>query len=189
MFIAKYLGILNKVILINNNKMKYLNYVLLCVVLLVSCTSEKAPTFETGWYYIAGKGQVDSVEKIKKNSQDTFYLNPTPVVTVPHLKEVMIYSGMVGNEGLQVILNEEGTKIWADATNLYVRKYMGFVIDDELIHVQRIAMQNLYGTTTVNEKWFGKKYLEDAAAKLNLQISQGQQPAKSETSKKSESSK
>ena len=191
MFIAKYLGILNKVILMNNNKMKYLNYVfvLLCVVLLASCTSEKAPTFETGWYYIAGKDQVDSVEKIKKNSQDTFYLNPTPVVTVPHIKEVMIYSGMVGNEGLQVILNEKGTKIWADATNLYVRKYMGFVIDDELVHVQRIAMQNLYGTTTVNEKWFGKKYLEDAAAKLNLQISQGQQPAKSETSKKSESSK
>ncbi len=177
MFIAKYLGIINEVVLMkNNNKMKYLNYVfvLLCIGLLASCTSEKAQPLETGWYYIAGKDQLDSVEKIKKNAQDTFYLNPTPVATVPNFKEVVIYSGMVGNEGLQVIMNEEGTKIWADATNLYARKYMGFVIDDELIHVQRIASQNLYGTTTVNENWFDKKYLEDTAAKLNLQISQGQ---------------
>ena len=81
---------------------------------------------------------------------------------------------MVGNEGMQVIMNEEGTKLWADATKLYARNYMGFIIDDELIHVQRIATENLYGTTTLNEKWFDKKYLEETAAKINLQIEQGQ---------------
>ena len=156
--------------------MKYLNYVfvLLCVGLLVSCSSEKPQTLETGWYYIVGKERADLVGKIKKNTQDTFYLNPIPVVTVPHFKELVIYSGMTGNEGMQVIMNEEGTKLWAAATKLYARNYMGFVIDDELIHVQRIATENLYGTTTLNEKWFDKKYLEETAAKLNLQIEQGQ---------------
>ena len=156
--------------------MKYLNYVfvLLCVGFLASCASEKAQTLETGWYYIVKKDQLDSVEKIKINTQDTFYLNPIPVVTVPHFKEVMIYSGMVGNEGMQVIMNEAGIKLWADATKLYARNYMGFVIDNELVHVQRIASQDLYGTSTLNEKWFDIKYLEDTAAKLNLQIGQGQ---------------
>jgi len=94
--------------------MKYLNYVfvLLCVGFLATCSSEKAQTLETGWYYLAGKDRIDLVEKIKLNTQDTFYINPTPVVTVPHFKEVMIYSGMVGNEGMQVIMNEEGTKLY-----------------------------------------------------------------------------
>jgi preprotein translocase subunit SecD len=156
--------------------MKYLNYVfvLLCVGFMASCASEKAQTLESGWYYIVKKDQLDLVEKIKINTQDTFYLNPVPVVTVPHFKEVIIYSGMVGNEGMQVIMNEEGTKLWADATKLYARNYMGFVIDNELVHVQRIASQNIYGTSTLNEKWFDTKYLEDTAAKLNLQIGQGQ---------------
>lgn len=152
--------------------MKYLNYliVLLCVGFLTSCSSDKTQKLETGWYYIVGKDRLDLVEKIKINTQDTFYLNPTPIVTASHFKEVMIYSGMVGNEGLQVIMNEEGTKLWADATKLYARNYMGFVIDDELIHVQRIATANLYGTTTLNEKWFDKKYLEETAARFNLEI-------------------
>jgi preprotein translocase subunit SecD len=141
---------------------------------MASCASEKAQTLESGWYYIVKKDQLDLVEKIKINTQDTFYLNPVPVVTVPHFKEVIIYSGMVGNEGMQVIMNEEGTKLWADATKLYARNYMGFVIDNELVHVQRIASQNIYGTSTLNEKWFDTKYLEDTAAKLNLQIGQGQ---------------
>ena len=156
--------------------MKYLNYVivLLCVGFLASCSSEKPKTLETGWYYIVAKNRIDLVTRIKKNTQDSFYLNQTPIVTVPHFKEVMIYSGMVGNEGMQVILNEEGTKRWADATKLYARNYMGFVIDDELVHVQRIPGPEKTGMTTLNEKWFDKKYLEETAAKLNLQIGQGQ---------------
>ena len=155
--------------------MKYLNYVvvLLFFGFIASCTSDKVQKIETGWYYIVEKERTELVERIKINTQDTFYLNPIPIVTIPHFKEVIIYSGMVGNEGLQVIMNEEGTKLWANATKLYARNYMGFVIDDELIHVQRIAAENLYGTTTVNEKWFDKTYLEEISEKLNLLITQG----------------
>lgn len=156
--------------------MKYLNYV--CVLLffsfLLSCTPEKTKELETGWYYIVKDDREDLVKKIKFNTQDTFLLNPTPVVTLPHFDEVIIYSGMTGKEGLQVRLNEEGTKLWSDATKLYARNYMGFVIDDELVHVQRIAMQYLDGVTTLNEKWFDNTYLETTAEKLNLLINQGQ---------------
>ena len=135
------------------------------------------------------KERVDLVDRIKKNTQDTFYLNPTPIVTVPNFKEVIIYSGMTGKEGMQVILNGEGTKLWADATKAHVRNYMGFIIDDELIHIQRIAAQNLYGTTTVNENWFEKEYIEATAAKLNLEISTSQPQRNSESPRRVEPSK
>lgn len=157
----------------NSFFVKVLFYLLLTIV-LTNCGVEKTSKLETGWYYIADKSRNDLVEKIKIKTQDTFYLNPIPVVTIPHFKEAVIYSGMVGNEGLQVIMNEEGTQLWSDATKLYARNSMGFVVDDELIHVQRIATQNKYGTTTLNEQWFDKEYLESLAAKLNREIPPGQ---------------
>ncbi len=172
--------------------MKFLNYllVLLFFGMISSCTAPEEPQkLETGWYYIVKKDREDLVQRVKLNTQDTFLLNPIPVITPPHFSEVMIYSGMVGGEGLQVRLNEEGTKVWADATKLYARNYMGFVIDDELVHVQRIAMQYIDGVTTLNEKWFDKTYLEETAEKLNLLITQGQSATKSETPKKPEPSK
>ena len=152
---------------------------LLSLFCFTNCTDEKTSaskgdteqsTLETGWYHVVEEGTSGAVKR-QLDMEDKFYhLDPVPGITIKHIREAYIYSGMTQEEGVRMPLTDEGRKLWESVTQRAQRKYMGFVVDDQLIIVQRIPGVDRAGETVFFKKQYDKEKLEAISNQLNQKI-------------------
>ena len=126
-----------------------------------STTDEKTSNLETGWYYILEIEKERAEESIpmklfKSEDDKTYHLNPKPFTTASNIQAVNTYKGFVNSNGIKMTLDKDGIKKWEVATEKQVRKYIGFVLNNELIEVQRVAAKDSYGNTTISRQDFNE---------------------------------
>ena len=128
--------------------------------------------FETGWYYVVDSTAANAVKKQLDQSDKFYFFDPNPGITIQHIQEAYVYSGMTNDEGVRMPLNDEGREAWYQLTKKAERKYVGFFIDNVLIIVQRIAGvdHNKAGQTIFYKKEYSQEKIEAISKKLNEDI-------------------
>ena len=100
----------------------------------------------TGWYYISDTG----IEKALKGTEETFFINPNPIVTVDDFSEMEIYESNFGDFGLSIQLDKKGTEQWRIATGMSIDKKLALIISNELYSTPTINSQIDVGMTVLN---------------------------------------
>ena len=115
----------------------------------------------TGWYYV-----VDTPNGYKRQldkSDETFYLDPKPIVTAKNVTTFEIYEGNYKNKkyfGLTMRLDKEGTENWSNATYRAVGNKLAFVLDNRLLQVAMVNSQITGGVTALNRGDYSRQELE-----------------------------
>jgi len=116
----------------------------------------------TGWYYV-----VDTPNNYKRQldkSDETFYLDPKPIVTVKNFTTFEIYeSNSKDNKylGLAMRLDKEGTESWSNATYRAIGNKLAFVLDNRLLQVAMVNSQITGGVTALNRGGYTRQELEN----------------------------
>jgi len=137
-----------------------------------SATSEsKAPVvLETGWYHVVDSTFTGAVKKEVDLESRYVFLDPTPGITIEHIQEAYVYSGMTSDEGVRMPLTDDGRKIWEGVTRRAERKYMGFVVDNILVITQRIPGVDRAGQTIFYKNEYAQEKIEAISKKINEDI-------------------
>ncbi len=115
----------------------------------------------TGWYYV-----VDTPNGYKREldkSDETFYLDPKPIVTAKNIITFEIYEGNYKYKkyfGLTMRLDKEGTENWSNATYKAVGNKLAFVLDNRLLQVAMVNSQITGGVTALNRRDYSRQELE-----------------------------
>ena len=116
----------------------------------------------TGWYYV-----VDTPNNYKRQldkSDETYFLDPKPIVTAKNIKAFEIYEGSYNNKkyfGLTMRLDKEGTENWSNATHRAVGNKLAFVLDNRLLQVAMVNSQITGGVTALNRLDYSRQELEN----------------------------
>lgn len=102
----------------------------------------------TGWYYLSSKE--NGIEKILNKTNNSFFLNPNPIVTVDNFTELEIYQSSTGEYSLTIRLDEKGTEHWRIATGKSIGQKLALVIDNELFYMPIVNAQIDFGVTALN---------------------------------------
>lgn len=102
----------------------------------------------TGWYYLSDKE--NGIEKTLNRTDETYFLDPKPIVTSANFIELEIYQSNHGDYGLTIRLDEEGTKQWSIATGNSIGEKLALVIDNELYFMPLVNAQIDVGITALN---------------------------------------
>lgn len=115
----------------------------------------------TGWYYV-----VDTPSNYKRQldkSDETFYLDPKPIVTAKNFTEFEIYESSHNDKkylGLTMWLDKEGTENWSYATQKAIMKKLAFILDNRLLQVGTVMSQITGGVTALNRGNYTRQELE-----------------------------
>jgi preprotein translocase subunit SecD len=110
---------------------------------------------------------VDTPNKYKRQldkSDETFYLDPKPIVTVKNFTTFEIYeSNSKDNKylGLAMRLDKEGTESWSNATYRAIGNKLAFVLDNRLLQVAMVNSQITGGVTALNRGGYTRQELEN----------------------------
>lgn len=118
----------------------------------------------TGWYYLAEKE--NGIEKILNGTEETYFLNPRPIVTADNFTEMEIYQSNYGDFGLTIQLDKEGTKQWSIATSKSIEQKLALVIDNELYFTPKVKAQIDVGITALNRGDLSEKELKAIKKKI-----------------------
>ena len=116
----------------------------------------------TGWYYV-----VDTPNGYKRQldkSNETYYLDPKPIVTAKNVTTFDIYEGNYNNKkyfGLTMRLDKEGTENWSHATQKAIMNKLAFILDNRLLQVATVNSQITGGVTAVNRDDYSRQELEN----------------------------
>lgn len=128
-------------------------------------------TLETGWYHSTSDGTGEL--RVFEYLNDSMYVNPTPIVTVANFDRLEINeaSWAKGEYILTIWLDMEGTKRWADATELAMntRTNLVFILENEIINAPLAIAKMTNGATGITRKDLSKKDLEEIKKKLEQQ--------------------
>jgi preprotein translocase subunit SecD len=113
-------------------------------------------TLQTGWYYVLQ----DTISNFARGLKETrlefsdaawlYYLDPHPVIIKKHFKHMNILKSYTGRYyQLLIKFDNEGTKLWSDATAKSIDRKVAFIMNDSLINVVRISAQIKVGKASV----------------------------------------
>jgi len=120
---------------------------------------------KTGWYYLTDKE--NGIEKTLKGTEETHFIEPTPIVTVDNFTDLEIYQSNYGDYGLTIRLDDKGTKEWSVATGKSINKKLALIIDNELYFTPTVNSQIDVGITALNRGDLTEKELK--AIKLKIE--------------------
>ncbi|WP_437921917.1 SecDF P1 head subdomain-containing protein [Sphingobacterium sp. LRF_L2] len=112
----------------------------------------------TGWYYVVYNDSNFKRQLDKTN--DTFSIDPKPIVTAKNFTTFEIYTSNYGDIGLTMQLDENGTESWSIATEKAIGNYLAFILDDKLLYLARVNSQITVGVTALNRGDYSKEELE-----------------------------
>jgi len=116
----------------------------------------------TGWYYV-----VDTSNGYKRQldkSEETYYLDPKPIVTAKNITTFEIYESSYNNKkyfGLTMRLDKAGTENWSIATAKAITRKLAFVLDNRLLQVATVNSQITAGVTALNRGGYSREELEN----------------------------
>lgn len=102
----------------------------------------------TGWYYLTDKE--NGIKKTLKGAEETYIIDPTPIVTVDNFIDLEIYQSNYGDYGLTIRLDDIGTKEWSIATGKSINKKLALIIANELYFTPTVNSQIDVGITALN---------------------------------------
>jgi hypothetical protein len=149
----------------SNLIMKHYVCVIISILLITSCRSqakEQKPIFSietcfeknlldstllTGWYAVVDTdgGFVRPLEK----SQETYILNPRPVLTAEDIVKLEVRKNNYGSNMLTMCFGERGTELWREATQAATGKQLAFVLNDKLLCVSLVNSQITAGVSAL----------------------------------------
>lgn len=116
----------------------------------------------TGWYYV-----VDTPNNYKRQldkSDETYYLDPKPIVTAKNVTTFKIYESSYQNKkefSLEMRLDKEGTENWSYATQKAIMNKLAFILDNRLLQVATVNSQITGGVTALNRGDYSRQELEN----------------------------
>jgi hypothetical protein len=145
--------------------MKHYVCAIISFLLITSCKSqekEQKPTFGietcfeknlsdstllTGWYAVVDtdSGFIRPLEK----SQETYALNPRPVLTAEDIIKLEVSKNNYGSNMLTMRFGERGTELWSEATQVATGKELAFVLNDKLLYVAFVNSQITAGVSAL----------------------------------------
>jgi preprotein translocase subunit SecD len=153
----------NKVITFSSNRLKgmlsFFNFITLSVCIISMAEGQPAQTAKprrtrqllvTGWYYITE--QPNNFKRQADKTNQFYYIDPNPVVTVKHFKQLDLSEAKWMNRtypSLIIRFDEQGTKAWGAATARSVHNKMAFIIDNKLIITPTINQPSKTGDVSV----------------------------------------
>ena len=102
----------------------------------------------TGWYYLTDRE--NGIEKTLKGTEESYSIDPTPIVTVDNFTDLEIYQSDYGDYGLTIRLDEKGTEDWSVATGKSIDQKLALIIDNELYFTPTVNAQIDVGITALN---------------------------------------
>lgn len=112
----------------------------------------------TGWYYVS-----DTPTKFARQfNGDTahYFIVPEPIVVAGNIERMELYVDREGNDGLAMYFDEDGSKEWLTATEKYVGKKLGFVINNRLVHTANVMGSVDGGVSAINNGKYSKDDLD-----------------------------
>ncbi len=116
----------------------------------------------TGWYFV-----VDTPNSYKRQldkSDETYYLDPTPIITAKNVTTFEIYeSTFKGKKDVELAmrLDKEGTESWSNATLRAQGSKLAFILDNRLLQVATVNSQITGGITALNRGDYSRQELEN----------------------------
>ncbi len=110
--------------------------------------TQKPENLKTGWYYLTNKE--NGIEKTLDKSDEVYYIDPKPIVTVDNFTDLEIYQSNFGDFGLTIRLDEKGTKNWSEATGESIGQKLALIIDNKLYYTPTVNAKIDVGITALN---------------------------------------
>jgi len=126
-------------------------------------------TLATGWYYIC-----DTANGFKRELDKTvesYFIDPRPIVTKQNFIKLEIFDTDFKGQykdytGLKMMLDEDGTKEWSNATEKAMYKKLALIIDNKLINAPEVNAQITSGKTLLNRTEYSKQEIEAFKKKI-----------------------
>lgn len=103
---------------------------------------------KTGWYYLTESG--NGIEKTLDRTDEIYFIDPNPIVTVDNFTDLEIYQSIENNFGLTIRLDKKGAKRWSVATGKSIGKKLALIIDNKLYFTPTVNAQIDVGITALN---------------------------------------
>ncbi|MFV0539078.1 MAG: SecDF P1 head subdomain-containing protein [Dysgonomonas sp.] len=136
----------------------------------------KDSTLVTGWYYIATDGgfirQLEKTDETYALADETYALDPCPVVTAEDIVELNISENRWKQLMLVMRFGKRGTQAWSIATKKAIGKELAFVLNDRLLYVPQVHNQITSGVSAFSRLDYTKSELEEIkqAIEINKQV-------------------
>ena len=123
----------------------------------------------TGWYYIIDED--NGFERQLDKTDKFYFIDPKPIVVKEHFEKIKIYKTNFRGQyedyiGLSIQINQKYADLWADATEKYIGKQLGLIIDNKLVNAPRVNSKIPNGITALNRDVYDREELENFKKQL-----------------------
>lgn len=123
----------------------------------------------TGWYYISSS-ETEFQRKLEKSDTLSYFLNPKPIAVQSDFGTIEIYKSDAGGEdyvGLTIPLEGDAVKRWFEATDSYVGKNLGLIVNDRLVHAPAVFSSVGNGMSALNRIDYSEEELLEIKNELD----------------------
>ena len=115
-------------------------------------------TLVTGWYHVLEYR--NGFPRTMRDYPDTLYIDPKPIITKAHIKDVSISTSDYGEKNISLEFEETGAKAWANATEKAIDKKVACIIDNVLIMAPVIRDKITGGKAMISGRDFSEEDLK-----------------------------
>ena len=92
---------------------------------------------------------------------EMFYVDPKPILTCKRFKSITLYNDETyGKYGLLFTFDEEGTLIWAEATESAIGGSIGLIINNILVQVTGVNSSITSGISILQQNYSKEELIE-----------------------------
>jgi preprotein translocase subunit SecD len=102
-----------------------------------------------------------------EKTDETYYLNPQPIVTVKSFTTIEFYENNYNGKlyyGLQMQCDKAGTEAWRQATRKAIYKKVAFILDNKLLFVATVNSEITNGVAVINSDKHSRAEFENIRA-------------------------
>ncbi len=144
--------------------------ILILLVPLLARHQEKKPVviLKTGWYYISV--HKNEYQRQLDRSKETYYIDPNPIVTANHFKDIEMSSDASGNKMLIIKFDATGTSAWGIATGRSIGRKLALIIGNKLIYTPSVDTQIDAGISALNRGIYSESELNTFLKQIKSEI-------------------
>jgi hypothetical protein len=123
----------------------------------------------SGWYYIIETD--NGIKRQLDKSEEFYFVDPKPILVKEHFDKIEIFETDFKGQypdyiGLEIRINKEYANLWATATEKWIGKRLGLIIDNKLVNAPQVNARIDGGMTSLNRDVYSKEELEEFKTKL-----------------------
>jgi len=137
--------------------LKYLTLILLIPIFAQQQEKKTGQVLKTGWYYISE--HKNNYPRLLDKSKEIYYIDPNPIVTAKHFKEIKMSSGVSDDKMLSIKFDATGTAAWSVATGKSIGQKLALIINNKLIYTPTVDAQIDVGISALNRGIYSESEL------------------------------